>query len=152
MHKEPRYFLDGLGNVLTYVPIASLGNALVTIDQLPTASVLSASYATTASYASYADTAGISDSASVSIFASLSDTASLAFESIFSDTASLASYSNYAGSASYSISSSYAPFVDNPNAVSASWVSASLYIFAADSASYVTSSDIGTTSTIRIKC
>lgn len=90
------YFLDGLGNVIAFIPTSSIGQQILTVDQT----------------ASFADHSTTSDTSSVSLVAIFSDTASLAFESVFADTASLAVYANYAGSSSYAISSSHALIAD----------------------------------------
>ena len=114
------YFLDGIGNVIAYVPSNSLGKKLITEDQV--------SPSVSSSWASHSYSSEIS---TFSLSSTFSDTASLAFESTFSDTSSLASYATYAGSASYSFSASiansasyYPPFPDN--IPSASWASESL--------------------------
>jgi hypothetical protein len=122
------YILDGLGNVIGFIPVGSLGQQIMTADQ--PASV-SASYALTASVAlnaasspsaSWASHSYSSDIATAALTSTFADTASLALESMFADTASLASYSTYAGSASYSISSSHAVIADTASFIDPSLV------------------------------
>jgi len=58
------YFLDGTGNVIAYVPTASIGKALATLDDIVTSN--SASWASASLSASYAATATIASVALIS--------------------------------------------------------------------------------------
>lgn len=80
------YFLDGLGNVIAFVPTSSLGQQLVTADQLVFINGSSswASASLSSSYAQYADTA------SLTIYTQQVTSASYASHSHTSDTASMA--------------------------------------------------------------
>ena len=94
------YFLDGLGNVILFVPTSSGGQQIITIDQtIPFA--LTASYAmngsaggsgsVSSSYAvtaSYAGTTGVAISSSYALESTFTDSASYALESTFTETAS----------------------------------------------------------------
>ena len=123
------YFLDGLGNVIGFIPLTSLGQQILTADQ-PSPPSVSASYALTASYALNGGSGGPSVSSSwashsysseISTFvlaSTFADTASLAFESTFADTASLAVYSDYAGSSSYAFSASISDTAEVANTAS----------------------------------
>lgn len=127
------YILDGLGNVIAYIPTASIGQALITADQVPS----SASYALTSLTASYAlnisslDTASyallseFANTSSTALFSNLADSASNSVFSMFSDSASVAIYSDYAGSSSYTDSSSI-----SKKSISASYLNpgASIYL------------------------
>jgi hypothetical protein len=69
------YFLDGTGNVIAYIPTASVGQSIITSNQ-------------TASYSSDSDHSVFSDTSSVTTFSEFSGTASLAGNSYFAETAS----------------------------------------------------------------
>lgn len=125
------YFLDGLGNVIAFVPLGSIGQKLITEDQI-------IPFSATASY---------------SLFSEFADTASLAFEALFSETSSYAflannisfvpsaalsaswvSASNLINSSSYANTASYSANSSNAYAISfvpeaansASWASSSI--------------------------
>ena len=66
--------------------------------------------------------------ASIALYADFAGTASISVDSMFSETASIALYSDFAGTSSL--------------AFSASWVSESTFIITAQTASYITSSNI----------
>lgn len=110
------YFLNGLGNVILSVPIASVGQSILTSDQV----VPSASY---------------------SLFSEFSDSSSYALASTFSDSASLSTYSNFAGTASYAYTSSYELTLE----ISSSWASASISASYAETASISVSSSYAET-------
>jgi hypothetical protein len=135
------YFLDGLGNVIAYIPSSSIGNAILTEDQV-------APMALSSAYALFSE---LSDTASVSVLSEFSNTASYALfatsasyaatssvelalqvSTSFSSASISSSYADTASYANQTLSASYAPFNDNPNATSASWASSSI------SASYST--------------
>jgi len=119
------YFLDGMGYVLGFVPIASLGQQILTADQpVPFAitasyamngggSGISASYATTASYAvtySYANHVTIADRAYNADVADLAYTASYAMTTGPVISASHANFSDIALVSSRSINAATASF------------------------------------------
>lgn len=80
------YFLDGTGNVIAFVPASSLGQQLVTADQLIFANS-SASWASASVSASYAQNAA---TASLVIYTQQVTSASYASHSFTAETASLA--------------------------------------------------------------
>jgi hypothetical protein len=155
------YFLDGLGNVLGFIPIGSLGQQLITADQpVPFAisasyalngggSGISASYAQTASYAvtySFVTQTTIADRAYSADEADLAETASYALTTglvISASHANLSDAAYLAADALHADTASFTLFCDlAANSAAADYAeTASVAIFA-QTASYAIASNI----------
>ena len=138
------YFLDGLGNVIAFIPTASIGKALLTSDQT----------------ASYAQFSLFSDSAITSITSTYADTSSYTDASDVHGTVESSSYAlsssnavsaSYGYSSSYALSASYSPPQDLSALLSSSifndWTGSSASQFSG-TASYAKSSSIATSASI----
>jgi hypothetical protein len=155
------YLLNGLGYVILSIPSSSIGNSIITQDQVISQSI-SSSHSNISDQSVYSETSFFSATSSYSIYTEFSDTASL---SIYSEYVGSASYSGTSTSSSYATSASWTPGVTvnssswasssisasysaaaevayalnfvPVSSMSASWVSESVRIINAESASYV---------------